>query len=62
LASHGLFVVADVANLPFKPELFDGLVSLHTLHHLPLEEQSKAYDELYRVMRRAVRRGGQRLD
>lgn len=50
IGDHGLFVVADVANLPFKPEPFEGVVSLHTLHHLPLEEQSKAYRELYRVL------------
>ncbi len=50
IGEHGLFVVADVANLPFKNEPFDGVVSLHTLHHLPLEEQGKAYDELYRVL------------
>lgn len=47
---HGLFVVADVANLPFRPGVFDGEVSLHTLHHLPLDEQKKAYRELYRVL------------
>ena len=34
---HGLFVVADVADLPFKPDAFDGIVSLHTIHHLPQE-------------------------
>lgn len=51
IGEHGLYVVADVANLPFKTEPFDGVVSLHTLHHLPLEEQVKAYDELYRVLR-----------
>jgi SAM-dependent methyltransferase len=51
IGDHGLFVVADIANLPFAPDGFDGLVSLHTLHHLPLEEQSKAYHELYRVMK-----------
>ena len=50
LGDHGLFVVADVANLPFKAEPFEGVVSLHTLHHLPLEEQEKAYHELYRVL------------
>lgn len=50
-SEHGLFVVADVANLPFKAEPFDGVVSLHTLHHLPLHEQPRAYDELYRVLR-----------
>jgi SAM-dependent methyltransferase len=46
----GLFVVADIANLPFKPAAFDGVVSLHTIHHLPLEEHSQAYQELYRVL------------
>lgn len=50
VGDHGLFVVADVANLPFKADVFDGLVSLHTLHHLPLEDKPKAYAELYRVL------------
>jgi SAM-dependent methyltransferase len=49
IGSHGLFVVCDVANLPFKPNVFDGIVSLHTIHHVPLEEQVKAYKELHRV-------------
>jgi len=47
---HGLFVVADVANLPFRPGVFDGLMALHTIHHLPIEEHRAAYSELYRVM------------
>lgn len=50
LGQHGLFVVADVANLPFRPDAFDGIVSLHTLHHLPAVEQEKAYHELFRVL------------
>jgi SAM-dependent methyltransferase len=50
LGEHGLYVVADVANLPFKAEAFDGVVSLHTLHHLPEEEHLPAYRELYRVL------------
>lgn len=50
LGEQGLYVVADVANLPFRPDVFDGVVSLHTLHHLPLGEQKKAYYELYRVL------------
>ena len=50
LGEKGLFVVSDVANLPFKNDVFEGIVSLHTLHHLPLAEQKKAYDELYRVL------------
>jgi SAM-dependent methyltransferase len=51
IGQHGLFVVADVANLPFKPGVFDGIVSLHTLHHLPASDQQKAYLDLYRVLR-----------
>ena len=51
IGKHGLMVVADVANLPFSPEVFDGAVSLHTIHHLPLSEHFKAYGELYRVLK-----------
>jgi SAM-dependent methyltransferase len=46
----GLFVVADVANLPFDRDVFDGVISLHTIHHLPLEEHRQAYQEIYRVL------------
>jgi SAM-dependent methyltransferase len=49
-SGQGLFVVADVANLPFRRDVFDGVVSLHTIHHLPIEEHSLAYQELYRVL------------
>jgi len=47
---QGLFVVADVANLPFRKDAFDGVVSLHTIHHLPIEEHRQAYQEVYRVL------------
>lgn len=47
---QGLFVVADLANLPFRDDTFDGVVTLHTIHHLPLEEHSQAYKEVYRVL------------
>lgn len=50
IGSHGLFVVSDVANLPFKPDVFDGVVSLHTIHHLPEGEHLEAYRELHRVL------------
>jgi SAM-dependent methyltransferase len=47
---HGLYIVCDVACLPFKMESFDGMVSLHTLHHLPIEQHVRAYQELYRTL------------
>ena len=50
-SSHGLFVVADVANLPFKNEVFDGIVSLHTLHHLTNSDYVPAYENLKRVLK-----------
>jgi SAM-dependent methyltransferase len=50
VGEHGLFVVCDIANLPFKPGVFDGVVSLHTIHHLPEGEHLQAFGVLYRVL------------
>jgi SAM-dependent methyltransferase len=50
IGERGLFVVADVAHLPFRPEAFQGVVSLHTLHHLPPQDHGPAYVELFRVL------------
>lgn len=52
LGDKGLFVVADIANLPFKSDVFDGGVSMHTIHHLPLSEHKRAYLELNRVLKK----------
>jgi len=57
LGDKGLYVVMDIARLPFKADTFDGLVSMHTIHHLPAQDHKKAYAELVRVLkpgRRAV--------
>lgn len=48
---HGLFVVADISKLPFISEVFDALVSLHTIHHLPHNEHIPAYRQAYRVLK-----------
>jgi SAM-dependent methyltransferase len=50
LGGHGLYVVCDVADLPFKSNAFDGSISLHTLHHLPAEDHVRAYRELHRTL------------
>ncbi len=50
IGDHGLFVVGDIANLPFRADVFDGIVSMHTIHHLPVEEHKRAYKELFRVL------------
>jgi len=50
IGQKGLFVVADVAHLPFCANVIDGVVSLHTLHHLPLTEQKISYQDIYRIL------------
>lgn len=57
IGSHGLFVQADVTALPFAPGAFEAVVSLHTLYHVPAEEQATFLGEIARVLqagRRAV--------
>ena len=50
ISEHGLYVVCDVANLPFQAQAFEGVVSLHTIHHLPEDEHLQAFGELYRCL------------
>jgi len=49
VGSHGLYVVGDLAALPFRAHGFEGVVSLHALHHLPPDEQETALRETARV-------------
>jgi len=51
LGDHGRYVVGDIAHLPFKSDVFDGIVSLHTIHHVPIEDKLPAYDELHRTLK-----------
>ena len=51
IGDHGLFIVADIANLPFRKNAFDGIVSLHTIHHLHRDEHIPAYRGLHRVLK-----------
>ena len=50
LKEHGLCVLGDVTHLPFPRDLFDGVISLHTLHHLTVDDQVNAYTEVYRTL------------
>jgi SAM-dependent methyltransferase len=51
IKSQGLFVVGDIAQLPFKNGSIDDVVSLHTIHHLPPEDYKPAFFGLKRVMK-----------
>ena len=50
-SNHCLFVVADLANLPFKDETFDEIVSLHTLHNLTISDNVPACENLKHVLK-----------
>jgi ubiquinone/menaquinone biosynthesis C-methylase UbiE/uncharacterized protein YbaR (Trm112 family) len=49
----GIFVLADITNLPFGSDSIDAVVSLHTIYHVDASRQPKAFDELYRVVKPA---------
>lgn len=51
LGHKGLVVNADITNLPLKDNVLDGIVSLHTIYHVPADEQSKAFREIWRVLK-----------
>jgi len=51
IGEHGLFVLADIANLPFKKGAMDGVVSLHAVHHIPGDEQKRTFEELFRMLK-----------
>lgn len=50
IGDHGMYVVGDIANLPFKSEVFKGVISLHTIHHLPSDEHKSAFFDLQRTL------------
>ena len=51
IGDHGLFILGNITRLPLAPDTIDAVISLHTVYHLPSEEQIKACDELLRVAR-----------
>ena len=51
VGDKGVYILGDVTNLPLKTESMDGVVCLHTLYHVPHDEQAKAFEELYRVLK-----------
>ncbi|MDA0168669.1 class I SAM-dependent methyltransferase [Solirubrobacter taibaiensis] len=51
VGEDGVYVVGDVTNLPFQDDSLDGVSSLHTLYHVPHDEQADAFREIYRVLK-----------
>lgn len=51
LGDKGIYILADITTLPFKENSIDSAVSLHTIYHVPEDEQDKALVELHRVIK-----------
>jgi len=51
LGDKGIYINADIANLPFATDVLDGIVSLHTIHHVPIEEKVEVYKGLLRCLK-----------
>lgn len=45
------FIVADIAELPFENNSFDGAISISSIHCLPKGQHKKVVKELYRVLK-----------
>ena len=50
VGAKGLFVVGDLAALPFDDGAFDAAIALHSIYHLPKEQQPSAFQELGRIL------------
>jgi ubiquinone/menaquinone biosynthesis C-methylase UbiE len=55
LGYAGKYVQCDITRLPFKSMTIDGVVSLHTIYHVPAQEQAAAFEEVVRVLKQDCR-------
>ena len=50
LGAKGIYILGDITNLPLQDNVCDAVISLHTIYHVPADEQATALRELYRVL------------
>lgn len=50
LGAKGSCVVADLAQLPFRDDVFDAILCSHVLYHVPKDDQATAVAEMYRTL------------
>jgi ubiquinone/menaquinone biosynthesis C-methylase UbiE/uncharacterized protein YbaR (Trm112 family) len=51
IGKKGLFIQANITNLPLAENCVDAIVSLHTIYHVQSEDQFMAFRELHRVLK-----------
>jgi ubiquinone/menaquinone biosynthesis C-methylase UbiE len=48
----GIFICADITNIPINDNVVDTVLCQHTLYHVPRKDQETAVNEMYRVAKR----------
>ncbi|OFX88162.1 MAG: hypothetical protein A2W99_10535 [Bacteroidetes bacterium GWF2_33_16] len=51
----GIYICADITNIPLKDNCCDSVLCQHTLYHVPKSEQKTAVNEMYRVAKPSSR-------
>ncbi len=51
----GIYICADITNIPLKDNVCDAVLCQHTLYHIPKNEQKTAVNEMYRVAKQDSR-------
>lgn len=51
LHGKGIFILGDMTRIPLADDCVDAVISLHTVYHVPREEQTQAVAESYRVIK-----------
>jgi ubiquinone/menaquinone biosynthesis C-methylase UbiE/uncharacterized protein YbaR (Trm112 family) len=52
LGEHAICIAGDITALPIREDSVDAFVSMHTIYHVPAQEQGRAVAELYRTLRK----------
>lgn len=51
VGGHGLYVMGDVSNLPFREGTLDAILVSHVLYHIPEDEQANTLRQLYSALK-----------
>lgn len=51
IGTKGIFILGDITNIPLANDTVDGVISLHTIYHIPKEIQITAFEEIHRVLK-----------
>ena len=51
MQSKAIYVLCDITKLPFRTNALDACISLHTIYHVPKDDQLRAFAQLHRVLK-----------